>query len=639
MPPQERDVRRHTGLITLAAAVLTAIIAGPALRHPTQQIFGVEMIGRHADPFTVIQQFAGAPIASGFVQPLTDWAGRALAQVLHPVAAYNLIVLLSFPLAAWWMYLLAFTLTESAIASSVAALAFAFAPFHLAQAAYHPHVAQVQWIPLALLAIWHATHRFSWRTGLGLAAALAAAVLANAYHALILSVAAPLAAVLFSMTPSREGQRGGVRDLAGTLAVMATGAVVAIAVIARVAPIVLTDAVAASRDDLFIYSARWWSYLVPGIDHPILGTYAGGVWHRYAVADGDLEQQVYVGWSLLAACGVAAWSWLRQCASPVVPALVTLAAVAGLCSLAPERAIWGLDIPKPSAWLYVWLPMFRSYARFAVIVQCALALVGGLGIATLWGSRRGRPAALALVALLCFEYAPWHTRARDVLPTSAHRWIAAHADRGATLDCAASSRAEANVSWLAGRVIDPLGALVADCGEPDLSAKLRALGYRALIARAANPLHVSDTAGMSREYDAPDGAVWRIDAAPAPFFLADLQGFSPREHNGEDSWRWMGASGAAAIFNRTGQTATISLHLELAAFAGPRHLTVTIDDTERATWLVTPTRAWFDLGPITLSEGRHTIRFASPEPALAPSAIGVSADERRLGLQLCRWAW
>ncbi len=89
-----------------------------------------------------------------YSQPVTDIAGALLARVSGVVAAYNWLVLLSFPLAAAAAYLLARHLLLSPAGATVAALAFAFSPFHLAHAAYHPHIAQTQWMPLYLLALW-----------------------------------------------------------------------------------------------------------------------------------------------------------------------------------------------------------------------------------------------------------------------------------------------------------------------------------------------------------------------------------------------------------------------------------------------------------------------------------------------------
>jgi hypothetical protein len=83
-----------------------------------------------------------------------------LATPLHwltgdALVTYNLSALLTFPLSALAMYALAFTLTQSVAGAFVAGLAFAFAPYRMAQL---PHIQVLAsfWAPLALLAL----HRF-----------------------------------------------------------------------------------------------------------------------------------------------------------------------------------------------------------------------------------------------------------------------------------------------------------------------------------------------------------------------------------------------------------------------------------------------------------------------------------------------
>src|SRR6185436_6768448 len=93
--------------VSVLATIVTAAIAAPVLRAPSERVFGMEIVGRHHDPFTVMAQFE-RPIAIGvYSQPLTDISVALLARVSGGVAAYNWLVLLSFPLSAAAAYLLA----------------------------------------------------------------------------------------------------------------------------------------------------------------------------------------------------------------------------------------------------------------------------------------------------------------------------------------------------------------------------------------------------------------------------------------------------------------------------------------------------------------------------------------------------
>ncbi len=70
----------------------------------------------------------------------------------QPVAAYNLSLLLSFPLAGLGMYLLVLHWTHRRGAAFLAGLAYAFAPYRLAAVA-HLQLLTVQWLPFSLLAL------------------------------------------------------------------------------------------------------------------------------------------------------------------------------------------------------------------------------------------------------------------------------------------------------------------------------------------------------------------------------------------------------------------------------------------------------------------------------------------------------
>lgn len=635
--------RRAMALTVAGATLLTLLLAWPVLLHPTERVFGTEIVGRHHDPFTVIQQIAGGPVSRVHLQPATDWVGRAFAWFLPPVSAYNLLVLLTFPLAAWCAYLFAFAVTESVVASVFAGFVFAFAPFHLAHAAYHPHISQVHWVPLYLLALWRSAHRFTGGGAVVLAATAAVAVLANAYHALVLAAVTPGALLLFWLTPRRGGERASASNVVKTGVFLAAAAVVAVAALRLVAPAVFSPGVVVSRDELFVYSARWWAYLVPPVGHWVLGDRARQVWAAYGIGDGLLEQQVFIGWSVVVLCGVSLVRWWRdRTAFPCVPACLALAFIAVFCSISPERLVWGVGWHRPSALFYLLMPMFRSYARFAVVVQCCVAVVAGVGLAALWNTRRTRLVAVGLLAATLFEYAPSQPGWRDVLPTSAHRWLVRNTSAQSAFDCAPWTVADSNLSWLAGRHVELFGNAVPDCAESELASKLRALGFHYLVVRSDGPQRRyapgDDAPGFSRIYAAADGEVFAIDDAATPLYLSDFQGAYPREYLDGDTWRWAGRTATLALFNGSAATTSSSLRIELGAFGFTRHVQVSLDGAPVADLVVPGELETFDLGPFTVTPGRHALRFESREPATSPAAERPT-DTRPLAFRIARWSW
>src|SRR5688572_11213563 len=321
-------------------------MASAVLRAPSERIFGMDIVGRHHDPFTVMQQLE-RPISIGvYSQPVTDITGALLSRVSGPVAAYNWLILLTFPLAAATTYLLARHLAMSRSAAMVAALAYAFSPFHLAHAAYHPHIAQTQWVPLYLLALWRCLDAATPGAVAFLCISTLAVTLSNFYGGLIAAVITPAAVCAYWLV-MRPVNRRPSHALSVTVATLVLIAACGLAYAWHVAHAVVVDrqAFAFPRDQLFVYSAKWWSYLVPPVAHPVFGSVAHRVWETAGVRAGLLEQQVSLGWGILALGGIAVgrWFWLirnRHSASGVrVPVLVVVAVTALVCSLSPERVI------------------------------------------------------------------------------------------------------------------------------------------------------------------------------------------------------------------------------------------------------------------------------------------------------------
>ncbi|MEQ9093014.1 MAG: hypothetical protein RLN63_02815, partial [Miltoncostaeaceae bacterium] len=85
------------------------------------------------------------------VQPWERWMGEGLSHLFGPVAAYNVIILIGFPLAGLTMYLLANYLLRNRWAAALAGLIFAFSPFHFGMAMNYPALGSVQFVPLYFL--------------------------------------------------------------------------------------------------------------------------------------------------------------------------------------------------------------------------------------------------------------------------------------------------------------------------------------------------------------------------------------------------------------------------------------------------------------------------------------------------------
>jgi hypothetical protein len=638
--------------VSAAAAVIAAVMGAAVLRAPSERVFGMELVGRHHDPFTVMQQFE-RPIHLGvYSQPVTDVTGALIARVIGPIAAYNALVLLSFPLAAVSAYLLARHLALSRTAATIAALAYAFSPFHIAHAAYHPHIAQIQWLPLYLLALWRCLDAATPVAVAFLGLATVAVTLSNFYGGLIAAVITPAAVVAYGVV-MRPAHRRPIRALTitviGLVSIAACG--LGYAWYAAHTVVANPDAFAVPRRELLVYSAKWWSYLVPPAAHPIVGTAVQRMWATAGVRSGLLEQQVYLGWGIIVLATVAIGSWVgrirsRQSSSGVrVPVLAAVGITALLCSLPPALAIGGQIVAAPSALIYAVLPMFRGYARFGVVVQLMAALLAGIGIDFLRraGSTRATFACAALVALIAVEYAVappalW----RDVLPTAAHRWVAQQPPGTQALDCVERSSQSESIQWLTGyRVLVPARP-IHDCTAPHFSDTLAAGGYTHVIVRRDTTegrwFARSGVTGFRVAGNFPDAQLLAVTATHPPIYTSAMPGFFRREHSANGTWRWMANDAAWSVINTGLQPIVAALDIELWAYQRARMLELWLGGEHVQSIEVARTRHTYRVGPLTMPPGEHALTFHAVEaPA---SASRISRDSRRaVSFAVGTWQW
>jgi hypothetical protein len=637
--------------LSALACILTIGLAVPVLDAPSERVFGMESVGRHHDPFTVMEQF-GRPMTIGhYTQPITDAAGALLAHAAGPVAAYNWLVLLTFPLSAAAAYVLGRQIGLLPASAALVALAFAFSPFHLAHAAYHPHIAQTQWVPLYFLALWRCLDRATPAAIAVLGLSAAAVTLSNFYGGLMAAVITPAAVAAYWWFISRREPRSS-RDLAVTVGSLAAFAAAgaAYAWFAAQAVVVNSAAFAYPRADLFRYAAKWWSYLVPPLAHPLLGSSVMRAWDAAGVREGLLEQQVSLGWGVVALALIALFAWLKgdRDLKPlaVVPVLAAVAGLALLCSLSPERTIAGFTFTRPSALLYSVVPVFRSYARFGVVVQLMAVLLAGIGAERLWrsGPRAARMACALLVVLSAAEYAVRPSAMwRDALPTGAHRWVARQDRDLRVLDCAVLTPESRSVQWLTANRVALRSPAFDDCTQPNLADKLSAAGYTHLVVRRHTPegrwFESRDTpAGLETAARFGDGEIFAVTSRNPPIYTAQMSAFYPREHNDTWGWRWMGPEASWRVVNRTDRPLVALLTLEVVAFHGARGLTLLLDGHEVQT-LTIDQRQHTSLGPLALTPGEHDLVFRPTDPPRVADDLLGNGDRRLLSFGIGAWHW
>jgi hypothetical protein len=614
------------------ATLLTIVIAWPVVRAPTQMIYGREIAGRHYDAYTVIEQFGQALPARGLgAQPATDLVGWLLARVLPAVAAYNVIVLLTFPLTAAATYLLARHLLASHGAAAIAAMFFAFAPLRLVHAAYHPHIVQTQWLPLYLLSLFALIDRPTWWRATGVAVSCAGLTLSNYYAGLIGAAITPVAIVAYSIA-----RRSALRSVLIATATVAALAVIGVAVIATATTFLHErPAVAFDISDIGRFSARWWAYFVPPVDQPVVGNAGARALARAGAPTAIVEEQVSLSYGLMAlamfAIVVASLEWRRTPRWRPVVAVAAIGGFAWFVSLGPPTGSCATSGWAPACLLYGVVPMFRSYARFAFAVHLSVAIAAAAGVLMLNRFRIGRVAAAALVAFAAVEYLPLPWRAHDVLPTAGHRWVADQPVAASVFDCVNVDQSLASVPSLMHRPMSFLSAAQPTCADPRLGKKLAMMGYGYVVARrgagASEP--PSPAAKLSQIAEFPDSKVFGVASDRSGIAVVTTYGFYPYEHEGSDWWEWMTSRGVWAIESTFAAPVSASLQVRLGSLGTPRRLVLELDGQPAGRLEVPTSVAALTAGPWTLRPGRHVLTFAASGEPYRPSDHG-STDNRQL---------
>lgn len=638
--------RFSTGILVAGglATLITVVIAWPVFLHPTQLIYGREIVGRHPDPYTLITLLGGpTPWTPGF-QLLTDLPAWLLARSVGPVAAFNLIVLLSFPLTAMSAYALGRSLTSSHLAGLIAGLVFAFSPMRLAHAAYHPYLLQTQWLPLLVLALVQLVEHTTIRRVLALAAVAAALCLTADNIAFIGFVTGLVVLVAFWLV--RTDADRNLWPLVWPVASFAAVAAVGSYFLAGVRPDLFNTGLERPLGDVAFYRARAWAYAVPAVDHPWLGAFAQEIFTEKGINLQLTELQLYLGygWMILGAVAVilVASRWHRAQRWRGIVALTACGVIAFLISLGPTSGSCEPASIAPGCLMFRLAPAFPMYARFGIVVQLAVAVAAGAGVALLavrpaWG----RTAAGVLIAIGIFEYLPLPARAHDVLPTSAHRWLASN-DAARTLDCYPGSATQATVPALVGHELSFLDDAIRSCGDPQLATRLAGMGYTHVIVRhgaAASKLPSPLPIGISMLRAFDDADLYAVDATPPRVLTLSSDGFFGDEHEGDDWWRWMGPRGRWVVQNTTSTPQRVSLSINLVAIGLPRSFTMRLDDQPPEKVEVGIEQRDYRFGPWTLSPGPHTATFeASGEPIRA-SDVADSGDNRPLTIAFRRERW
>jgi hypothetical protein len=441
---------RRPALAAFAGYLLASIaLTWPTVMHPGSMLFGdygdrrghvwglwTDAHGLREGPTTALLGAPyGMPVSQVIRQPFFEGPEVALSWLWNEVVAANAMTIAGFALTATATFVLLHRLLGRAGPAFLGGLAFGFCPAAVLQSVGgHGEYEWAAFVPLFMLSLFHNREARTLRSAAGVGLAFAGILLVSIYTGYF-SIYLGAAFVVFDLVARREH---GIRHVA--LNYLAAGVIAGLALLPF-----HWRAVAAlfhaggdmrqaffSRNfgDLFTFSSRLGDYLVPSLDHPVLGRWTEP-FARPRIRNNAFEQTLYLGVvpMLLVAAGslaIALGKW-RGARATVFAFFVAAAAWMFLVSFPPRLPA---SIPNVSEFAYRIFPFFRVYARAGLLVMLLMACAAAFALAHLtapWPARRQAAACGALTLALMFEF--WSVPPNLALPVAeppaVYRWLAA----------------------------------------------------------------------------------------------------------------------------------------------------------------------------------------------------------------------
>ena len=400
------------------------------------------------------------------------------------IAAYNSVVLISWVLAGYGMWLLArWVILRSAtlemqndrkgankafallgrradLAAFVAGAIFVFAPVHMAHLLGHMQVMALQWLPFYVLALLRGMTRArdgkKWlHDAVRAGVFLTLAGLCDWYFVLYLLLFTAIAirwaglAVLWQRASWRMRLWG---------AIFGPPVVVGVLFALLLAPLLIPMVYEAIHysfmvrptSDLYTFSATVMDFVIPNRLHTLFRPESFAAWGNQVAPVS--ERTIAVGYGALALAGVALVTMRRHLAWWGVLWWGAVACVFALLALGPRMHLWQItweDIPTNVSVAREWslyalvnrmvpfMRISRSVSRFAIVVQLAIAVLAGVGLAWWMRQLRTHVAMTVGVAMLVLVLAESWVAPFPMSPpdTPAYYETLAHADNvGAVLN-------------------------------------------------------------------------------------------------------------------------------------------------------------------------------------------------------------
>lgn len=478
LSPIWKQIRKYETIgVMVYFAIGTALMTWPLICKMNNSIVGqvgdnvyfIWMIGwfkkalfnLHVNPFNV--WFLNYP--QGWSMAYTEITPAQLALALPfsflstPTFAYNMAMLITFFLSGVGMYMWARRLTDKPGAALIAGTIFAFVPYRFAHFLVgHLNLSGTQWFPFyfwGMFELMDPAKRPTWKHAALAGVALGLIALTSQYYIyMTLLITAFIMVIYFVFYQRKKIIDWHLWKLLGLTMLIALPLV-----LVAVAPYATLSQVGGLPDrNLAVvrqYSASPTDFLLPSIDHFLLGSWIGTHFNR----DLWIEATLYIGF-FTSGLAILAWVKRRQVNKPWIMPLLLWGSLAAIILAMGTDLHWNgnpveLSLPinlanklgrdnitlyLPGYFLFRFFPFYaklRALMRFGIFAIMFFSATAGLGAAWLLGRIKPKwiPLATAgMIFLILFDFYPGaYKQFSPVQPRAVDVWLAEQPGSGAVI--------------------------------------------------------------------------------------------------------------------------------------------------------------------------------------------------------------
>jgi hypothetical protein len=346
---------------------------------------------------------------------------------------------------------------------------------------------------------------------------------------------------------------------------------------------------------------------LPSVDHPVFG----GLVKRLLAATPFTHNvmDISIGYTPLFLASYGIFRWFKHKSDDrafnfSTALFVTIAITALLLSFPPFVKVGGSTVYLPSYIMYFVAPMFKSVARYGVVIMCAVSVLAGVGLTYLLNGKTGWRKVFvitALVGLILFEFQNSNTRSatRSYEIPEVYRWLAARPGNSAIAEYPSFTRLDYRSLGYAffqrihekpmfngtperGRE-DAIRISIVDLTTPGVPEMLDFLGIEHVIVHedyyeglgTTIPLAI-DGLKLVKRFD--NERVYEVIAESKDIMILPHGNFYPIERNKEGGiWRWLRDSAHVNFFNASEETVPVRIGFAARSFRKDRWLSISYE--------------------------------------------------------------